>query len=161
MSRKAKEYLISAIAVIGGIIALIMMTIYEQDNYPKLFRFGIQKWAVRCESEGWVYHLISYNPLGHDSTKNITSRSLSFLDEKEKRRYSIHRFDKNSLDRDSVWRFIYHEGLIRSFSKEDESKVLKGNEQVFEIAEDFHSLTITTKNNQKLKLPCEPVTLSD
>lgn len=158
MSRKAKEYLISALAVIGGIIGLIIMALYEQDNYPKLVRFGLQKWAVQCESEKLVYRLISYNPLGSNSTKSITRRSLSFLDEKEKRRYSIHRFDKNSLDQDSVWRFIYHEGLIKSFSKEDESKVLKGNEQVFEIAEDFHSLTITTKDEQKLKLSCQPAT---
>ena len=156
MNKRSRDILISILAVVGGIIGLILIEVYDSETYPKLSRFGLQDWTVQCQGQGRTYHLRSFNPLGPNSTKHITDRSLSFLDKNNKRSYILHKFDKRSLDKDSVWRFHYSEGLIKAHSEEEKAKVLKGDEQIFEIAENFQSLTVITKEDKKLTLSCQP-----
>ena len=64
-------------------------------------------------------------------------------------------FEKESLDQDSVWRFNYHPKDVRLFVKKDRTKVLKGDEKVFEIAEDFKTLTVITQTGDRLILACQ------
>ena len=145
------------LGVIGLILVFIVLTIYDQGEYPKLHDFGIKDWSVRCQGLGREYRLLS--SVDHSATDRSSSRyshrTLNFLDRNSNILYKTAVFDKSSLDKDGVWRFKYRKFDIRIGGKKDRSKVLKGDESVFEIAEDFKSMVVITENEQKLKLSCQ------
>ena len=131
-----------------------VLSAYQQDKYPKLFSFGIQKWFVLCEGNGRIYRMKSNNPVNSNSDRVITGRDLSFLDESGKTLYYTKRFDKTSLDSDGVWRFFYVERDVRLFGEKNREAVLQGDESKFEIAEDFSSLVIVSKDGGEITLSC-------
>ena len=158
---------------------------YRGSQRPTLTAYGIQDWQTVCEGRGRIYRLKSRNlstVRGSYSEKTVTKRDLQFLDEEGKILYFTSWFDSNSLDKDGVWRFQYRGGerlADRMFQKTEKypflqkmlsklfqadwkkykdkniTKALYGDEQVFEIAKDFSTLSLTLKGDRTWQLPCK------
>lgn len=145
------------LGIIGLILVWIVITIYDQGEYPKLHSFGIKDWSVRCQGLGREYRLLSSvdRSAVEGSSGRLSHRTLNFLDQDSNTLYKTSVFDKSSLDKEGLWRFKYRSFDIRLVGKKDQSKVLRGDEVVFEIAEDFKSMLVITKDEQKLKLSCQ------
>ena len=133
-----------------------------KGKYPKLKEFGYKIWTVECKEAERIYRLSSTIPKSSNKTRSLSDRDLNFHDQNNTIRYNTKLFDKSSLDESGVWRFKYRKwdgrliGLWNQLlGKKDQEKVLKGDEKVFEIAEDFKSMVIKTKDNKNLKLKCQ------
>ena len=147
--------LVYGFILIGSLALLFFFHKSESQKYPRLYAFGIRDWLIHCEGQNRKYRLLSTNPPSGNSMLSPTSRDLSFLDANNKTLYYTVRFDFKSLDQDSVWRFYYKKFDIRLFEKKDQSKVLWGDEKVFEISSDLNTLTVITKEEKKIKLICQ------
>lgn len=145
------------LGIVAAIIVLMVLSGYEVGEYPKLSEFGRKKWSVQCKGPDREYRLSSIAYKNSQRNYSISQRELSFLDQNNDIFYVTRVFDKSSLDKDGVWRFKYRKWDIRLSGKKDKTKVLKGDEKVFEIAEDFKSMVVITKNEQNLKLSCEQI----
>ena len=136
-----------------------MGVVYDKNKaqkYPRLYAFGIREWLIHCEGQNRIYRLLSKNYRDRsNSSTSPTTRDLSFLDENNQTLYYTVSFDFKSLDQDSVWRFHYNKLDIRVFTKKDKSKVLWEDEKVFEVSANLDSLTVITKEDQKIKMPCK------
>ncbi len=142
--------------ILIGCFALLFF--YHKRNsqkYPRLYAFGMQDWLIHCEGQNREYRLLSENDSSTNSMLSPTSRDLSFLDKNNKNQHYIKRFDFKSLDQDSVWRFYYTKDIRLFAKKNDTSKVLWGDEQVFEISPNLTALTVTTESGRKIKLACQ------
>lgn len=160
MNEKAsdnKDFPGSGKVAVAALVALFALHWYESEQYPALYDFGKNDWSVRCEGQERSYRLVSSNPPDSQSTKSITRRSLDFHGEDGKRYYTTHKFDHESLDKDGVWRFTYNPKDVGLFVEKDQSKVLSGDEAVFEIAADFQSMAIQLKAGQRLALACRRI----
>ena len=151
---KGKKYetLFSGVVVFICIVILVFMNRHEKQTYPKLVAFGWTEWSAKCQGEGRDYYMLSDVNANEES---LGGRHLKFLDEEGTALYYTPLFEKASLDQDGVWRFNYHKKDIRLFAKKDRDKVLKGDEKVFEISENFNSLTVITNKGKKLTLNCQ------
>ena len=154
-NKKNKRSAAFSFAVVVICIALyIGLEVYESDKYPKLSQFGLNKWSAACKNENRSYYLLSdinWNEAG------LSNRYLKFLNEKQEELYYTSWFEKKSLDKDGVWRFTYNPKDIRMFAEKDQSQVLKGDEKIFEIAEDFKSMAVITATGEKLTLSCRRI----
>ena len=154
-NRKDKLEVVFSITVVIICIAIyIGLEVYESDKYPKLSQFGLNKWSVTCKNENRSYYLLS--DINWNQAE-LSSRYLKFLNEKQEELYYTSWFEKKSLDKDGVWRFTYNPKDIRMFVEKDQSQVLKGDEKIFEIAEDFNSMTVITTTKEKLILSCQRI----
>ncbi len=156
--KKAKliKFLVYCLIFLG----VFVLTIFDHKNnaqkFPRLYAFGMREWLIHCEGQNRIYRLLSENyPDRSNSSTSPTDRDLRFLDENNQTLYYTVSFDFKSLDQDSVWRFYYNKLDIRVFVKKDKSKVLWGDEKVFEISANLDSLTVITKEDQKIKMPCQ------
>ena len=151
--RKNKLSAIFSFVVVVVCVALyIGLEIYESEKYPKLSQFGLNEWSVTCKNENRSYYLLSDI---NWNEADLSNRYLKFLNKNQEELYYTSWFEKKSLDKDGVWRFTYNPKDIRLFAKKNQSQVLKGDEKLFEIAEDFKSMVVITAGGEKLTLSCQ------
>lgn len=162
LKMKDKKRQIFGSGIILAFISLMAFSGEAKGKSSKLKKFGYKIWSLECRGAERVYRLSSTIPKGSNKLRSLSDRDLNFHDQNETIRYNTKLFDKSSLDESGVWRFKYRKwdgrliGLWNQLlGKKDKEKVLKGDERVFEIAEDFKSMVIITKDNQNLKLKCE------
>ncbi|MFK0571113.1 hypothetical protein [Endozoicomonas sp.] len=149
-----KKIISSGLLLLVVIVAIALFKlIYYSSKYPNLHKFGINDWHANCEGSGRFYRMLSTNNRSNKGGHYITSRTLGFMNDRHEVVYQTSHFDGNSLDTDGVWRFHYNEFDPRMFTKKDQS-ILWGDEQSFEIAEDFSSMSVIRESGTPLQLEC-------
>jgi len=144
--KKAKS-IVSMFVGIMGLVLLIFLNRYIDNSSTK------NDWSIKCQNKDRIYRLTSSKLTNSQNLTSHTNRKLGFLDENQKMLYSTHNFDHEALEKKGIWRFTYTKDP-RLFGKKDPSKVLQGDEQIFEISSDLKTLNIITKDNKNIQLPC-------
>ena len=132
------------------LVALCLLVLYwaksrETALAPKLAGFGLVDFSIVCEGEARVYRLVSTNPPDAQRNRSIHSRSLGLGDHAGAVLYSTMLFDGDALDAEGVWRFHHRRTAdTRLLARKDPGAVLYGDEQRFDIAEDFVSMVVET-----------------
>ncbi|MCY4643308.1 MAG: hypothetical protein OXB88_01685 [Bacteriovoracales bacterium] len=156
-TEQEKEGSLKGLVGIALVIALVIaLRIFMDDKSPKLSNFGKESWSIKCQNSEREYRLLSdIKKKGWGISGSLHERRLNLLDENNKTLYRTQKFDRDSLDKEGVWRF-HHGKDVRLLAEKDPSNVLYGDEKVFEIAEDFKSMTIlTTQGQEKITLSCQ------
>ena len=143
------------------LVALCLIVLYwaksrEAQDAPKLTGFGRIDFSIVCEGEARIYRLVSTNPPDAQRNRSVHSRSLGLGDRAGTVLYSTRLFDGAALDAEGVWRFHHRPTAdTRLLARKDEDAVLYGDEQRFDIAEDFGSMVVETSTGP-VHTTCRP-----